>query len=433
MRELAVVLAAIVTVLSLGNVFAEGSITVDSQTSENHFLKDIAFRLKATASQHITRVTLYYRVGNSTSYSYVYPTFAPGFAVEAEYALPTGGARYLVPGSEIEYYYEIEDAAGARLRTDPAKTVYEDTRFAWQKLDGAGVTVYHYDQQQAAEVALGAAEETMASMKASAGTALQRPARIYLYRSKQEMDVALPRLSEATTREVTWGGMAFPWVDEVIILGSSSALAEITAHELTHLLTAQLTDNPFSTIPTWLNEGLSMYAQGEMPGWGRQALGDAISRNTLLNLRTISSFPGKPENVGLFYAEADSLVHYLIETYGPDKMSQFLAAFKQGSTTNDALVKVYGLDIDGLEARWRSAIGAPSLASTGARQAAPPAAPAVPTIAPFGSKPVQSPAEPVEEAGARSKVQAGAAPYIAVAAGMLLLMAFWGLVMARRR
>jgi len=36
------------------------------------------------------------------------------------------------------------------------------------------------------------------------------------------------------------------------------------AHELTHLITAQMTLNPYNDIPTWLDEGLAMYNQGPL-------------------------------------------------------------------------------------------------------------------------------------------------------------------------
>ncbi|HLC29866.1 MAG TPA: hypothetical protein VJM51_03695, partial [Dehalococcoidia bacterium] len=130
------------------SALAQGEIRVVSQTQENRFPKELALQLKAEADREIQKITVFYRLGSSRSTSYAYPTFTAGRTVQAEYALPTGGSRYVVPGSEVEYYYEIEDAGGAVLKTQPVRIVYEDTRFAWEKLEGLGVTVYYYGQDR---------------------------------------------------------------------------------------------------------------------------------------------------------------------------------------------------------------------------------------------------------------------------------------------
>ncbi len=428
MKKVEAVLALVMAVLSLGQALAQGELAVDSQAAENHFPKDITFRLTAHAERDITRVTLYYRIGNSSSLAYAYPAFVPGRSIEAEHVLSTGNARGsgMAPGSEIEYFYEIADSAGARLKTEPVRIVYEDTRFTWQELERPGIAVYYYGPVQPAQTVLAAAWETLARMKASAGVSLERPAKIYLYRTAQDMNLALPFMSETTSREVTWGGMAFPNVDEVIMRGSGSYLELITAHELTHLLTHQLTDNPFSHIPAWLNEGLSMYAGGQFPS-NQQAVSDAIHKNTLLSLRAISSLPGKPEEIDLFYGEAFSVVSYLIDTYGPDQMSRLLATFKEGNNTNDALMKAYGFDIDGLEAKWRASIGAPvPVAASG--QVGPSQPQFIPTFAPIGSGQPQT--APVASAQTKGQAGTGAVPYGALAGGALVLSV---LVLAFRR
>jgi hypothetical protein len=35
-------------------------------------------------------------------------------------------------------------------------------------------------------------------------------------------------------------------------------------HELAHLVTYQMTFNPYGDIPTWFSEGISMYAEGAL-------------------------------------------------------------------------------------------------------------------------------------------------------------------------
>ncbi len=48
---------------------------------------------------------------------------------------------------------------------------------------------------------------------------------------------------------------------------------------------------------------------------------------------------------------------YLIDTYGWEKMRQLLAVFQEGSTYDDALVRVYGVDMGELDEEWRASLG----------------------------------------------------------------------------
>ncbi len=384
MKRVASVLALLVAMLALGQAVAAGEITVISQTHDNHFPRDITLHLKAQGKAEIKRITLFYRIGSSTSNSYAYPVFTAGTTVEADYVLPTGGARYVAPGSEIEYHYEIEDAGGYKLIAEAVKLTYVDTRFDWKEIQGDQVTVYWYANERVARQVFQIAQATLAKMKVEAGESLQRPVKVFVYGDKPDMDGALPFRSAASSAGLITQGEAFSASDLVMILGSAPDVGPTTAHELTHLITDQLTGNAYSGIPAWLNEGLSMWAEGELRAANRRAVNAAIRDNSLLNLHAISSPAGRPQDVNLFYGEAYSVVNYLIDTFGSGKMAELLATFKKGTTTDHALTKVYGLDTDGLEAKWRLSIGAPAApAPENSGNLA--QVPSVPTIIPFGS------------------------------------------------
>jgi hypothetical protein len=102
-----------------------------------------------------------------------------------------------------------------------------------------------------------------------------------------------------------------------------------------------------------------MYAQSE-PGEGfTSALDKAVERDSLLSVRSMTSPTGDSSKVTLFYGQAWSLVNFLIETYGPAKLAELFATFKEGSTADKALLKAYGFDQDGLEDAWRASLGLP--------------------------------------------------------------------------
>ena len=54
----------------------------------------------------------------------------------------------------------------------------------------------------------------------------------------------------------------------------------------------------------------------------------------------------------LEYAESYSLIEFLLSTYGQAKMAALLETFRQGNTYDDALMLVYGFDMDGLYKLW---------------------------------------------------------------------------------
>jgi hypothetical protein len=85
----------------------------------------------------------------------------------------------------------------------------------------------------------------------------------------------------------------------------------------------------------------------------------AIDRGNVFSVRSITSYPGDPDKVGLFYGQSWSLVSFLIDTYGEEKFAQLFAEIKDGNTTDAALEAVYGFDQGGLDSEWRAAVGLP--------------------------------------------------------------------------
>jgi len=143
---------------------------------------------------------------------------------------------------------------------------------------------------------------------------------VILYNTKPDMDGAIPFTSATSRRELITAGQAYSEHDLVLVLGVGRDIIRTVAHELTHLITHQLADNPYRQIPAWLNEGLSMYAEGDLYGEYKRALENAIRQDRLFSVKQMTTMPGRPEDVILLYGQSHSLVKFLIERYGPDKM-----------------------------------------------------------------------------------------------------------------
>jgi hypothetical protein len=139
-------------------------------------------------------------------------------------------------------------------------------------------------------------------------------------------------------------------------------------------------------VPTWLNEGLAVYNEGDLDQSSARQLQDAIDDDELFPLRTLNGgFSEDPIKAHLSYSQSYDVVKYMIEEYGHEKINAVLVALRDGTTIDDALTEVYGFDIDGLEAEWRDAIHArPQQASAQPTAQATPTF--VPTYAPYAGE-----------------------------------------------
>ena len=244
----------------------------------------------------------------------------------------------LPPGAEIQYSWRIEDAAGHELET-PWKTVqFNDNRYSWKSLTEGNISLFWYDGDQSfAQELMDSASEALNKLAQDTGAHLEQAVDIYIYASSQDLLGALIYPQEWT------GGVTFSEYGIIVIGIAPDNLGwgkGAMAHELAHLVTYQMTSNPYSDIPTWLNEGLSMYAEGSLDPTFESLLDKAISEDKLFSVQTLSSnFPADPEGARLSYAESYSLIQFLIQHYGQEKMLSLLSTFKQGSTYDNALEK----------------------------------------------------------------------------------------------
>ena len=133
-----------------------------------------------------------------------------------------------------------------------------------------------------------------------------------------------------------------------------------TVHELTHLVIHQMTFNPYGNQPRWLDEGLATYNEGPLKPQSASILENAAANDTLMTVRTLSSpFSTDTAQALLAYAQSYSLVEFLISNYGQTKMRALLDTFREGSSYDDALDRIYGFDMNGLNTLWRNYITTP--------------------------------------------------------------------------
>jgi hypothetical protein len=193
------------------------------------------------------------------------------------------------------------------------------------------------------------------------------------------------------------GALAFP-SSRIVIIGANERNLDwgldTIAHELAHVIVGNAVSHCYSVLPRWLDEGLAVYAEGELDPRYQRILETAISEDELFSIRSLNdSFTEHADRAYLSYAESFSIVSYLIETYGRESMLDFLDAFQSGYRYDSALFQVYGFDADGLEAEWRAEVGASELSSLDGE--IDPTPTVFPTIHPYAGPPLPVTATPL--------------------------------------
>ncbi len=336
---------------------------LDSSATED-FAKSITFKLRAQSPQNITRVTLSYNVDRITVAPVVNEVriadFTPSTVAEVKWVWdmrrggPPGGAK-------ITYEWILDVSGGGRVRVGKNDFLYSDPRFDGKSSLTTGmVTLYWYGgDARFGQTLMDSAQDALKTLAENTGSQLTRPVKLYIYPSYNELRSALIFPQEWT------GGVAFTEYG-IISIGVTSDPGGLdygkrtVAHELAHLVSYQVAFNAYGIdMPTWLNEGLSKYTEGAPMAEEKARLDQAIRQNQLFSVKTLSSsFSADTDAALLSYAESGSLVRFLIEKYGRDKMNAYFGLFRQGVAPEDGLKQVYGFDYEGLDAAWRASVGA---------------------------------------------------------------------------
>jgi hypothetical protein len=341
-------------------VQASSELNVLSYSAEIDFPTRLIFDISAQSDVNINDVRLHYQV-NRTEHaqitSEIYIEFTPAKTVSLEWVWDMRKTGGLPPGSSLEYWWTVSDVGGNSLQTNPTEVLISDEHYAWQSLTEGEVTLYWYEGDDSFSSELMATtQDVLARLDKEAGAELENPVGIYIYANSADL-----RGSMIFPQEWT-GGVAFTRYG-IITIGIEPNPADIEwgkraiAHELTHLVIHQVTLNPYNDLPVWLDEGLAMNAEGELQWYFINELDNAINNATLLSARSLASPFSTDTNESLLsYAQSYELVRFLINEYGQKKMFKLLNTFQQGAGYDEALNKVYGFDMDGLDDRWRDTL-----------------------------------------------------------------------------
>ncbi|MBI5564187.1 MAG: hypothetical protein HY870_04785 [Chloroflexi bacterium] len=396
MTTIAVLISAAL-IAPLTNIAASLTSVDDKATLE--FPDRLTFSVSLKHEIAIERVVLEYGVNQLTCGSVVakaFPDVTPAKAVDAEWVWEMKQTGSVPPGSTIWWRWRVVDAQGLETVTNQKSIVWLDDQHDWQTLTGDDINLHWYDGGQSfGEELHTSAVKSLNDLAQATGLRTDSPIDLYIYADTADM-------RDSILYEPGWtGGLAYS-SHNIVLIGISPDQIDwgkrTQAHELTHVLVGQLTFSCLSDIPTWLQEGLAVYGEGGPEDASQRQLDQAIKDDDLLSVRSLSgNFSEDSAKADLSYSQSYSLVNFLIEEYGQDKMTALLKSLRDGNTVDDALKSVYNFDVDGYEDAWRAYVKAPARRNVTQSPTSTPEPTQVPTFAPISIAQAGPTAAPTRE------------------------------------
>lgn len=381
---------ALTAILGVQPAQAQGSrLQAVDERAVIRFPDTVTFQATLQSDASIQDVTLEYGVDMQTCGTVIakaFPQFTPGRNVPVEWTWEMKQSGSQPPGATIWWRWRVVDENGRESTTPIKEVTWLDNKHNWQAITGGGINLHWYNgKQEFGQELHTAAVDALDLLKRDAGLVTAEPIDLYIYANYTD-------LGDAILYEPSWtGGVAFP-EHNIVIIGIAPNNIEwgkrTESHELTHVLVGQLTFSCLGDVPTWLNEGLAVYSEGQLDSASQKQLEAAIANDTLSSVRSLSgAFSEIADKANLSYTQSHSIVKFLLEEYGRDKMTDLLLSLRDGETIDQALQKVYGFNVEGLEDAWRADIGAKPRV-TGPQPTATPQPTPVPTIRPVSGAPL---------------------------------------------
>lgn len=338
-------------------------VILDEQV-RSEFPEGISFEISIKSASPIEDIRIFYRSENGGTTSYDNLKFDRGLTVKGYFLLDTsvggegGNVTFIPPGAVFRYSFEITDTAGNVLRTQEKEFVYLDSRFQWTHMSKGPITLYYYGPtEKRAETILDAALLTVINMSTVLGVNEIEPINIVAYNNYRHMVAALPPRAQSVREDLVTQGQAFTNIRVLLVLAYDPDSVGIASHEVTHVLVDDSAGKAYSIVPAWLNEGLAEFGNISPGDTYDKALIYGIYTRRVKPLGHLRKFSGNPDDIVIAYGQSSSVVSYLVNTYGVELMAEFMAALERHLSVDDAMMKTYGFDQDGLDSEWRIRMG----------------------------------------------------------------------------
>ena len=331
---------------------AQGGIVVEEPQVAVSFGQSITFQAKIKSSIPIQQVSLLFRgVNEEATRVETLQVGADGF-VSFTY---DASLNVIPPFSWIVFWFQATLSDNQTYTSDPIRFQYKDDRFPWRDISRANVNVHWYAGDDAfGSAALDAAASGMLAIAEFTPVSLDEPIDIYIYSDATDLQNTLLLGGEEWA-----GGHANPEIGVVMVAiapGASQGIEMQTKipHELAHVMLYRSLGDTYANQPIWLLEGIaSMVELYPNPDYAR-ALEIASNDNSLLSCESLcASFPADTGNAFLAYAQSQSFVSYIRDSFGSSGLTRLTNSYSEGFGCELGATSALGTPLSQLDVRWR--------------------------------------------------------------------------------
>jgi hypothetical protein len=264
----------------------------------------------------------------------------------------------LRPFVTITFWFEVTLQNGENIRSDNYRVQYIDDRFTWQQQVDGSLQVHWYEGDAAfGDALLDVTRRSLNAVNALIPAPLDAPLNVFVYASTTDLQSALFLGGE------DWqGGHANPKMGVVLLAvtpgpGQSIEMETLIPHELAHVMLYRSVGDGYSSLPVWLNEGIASLAELYPNPDYDQALMTASRNGSLMAIADLcDAFPLDASRAFLAYAEAQSFVRFLRDTYGTPGLFSLTSAYADGLSCDQGVVRALGTSLVSLDTRWRESV-----------------------------------------------------------------------------
>ena len=350
-------------------VHGQGEVTVEEPDAAIKFGETITFHAKIKSTQPIKGVMVIFQGANQeTTYAKDAQLSEDGLA-SFTYA---ASLNLFPPFSMIMYRFQVTLEDGQVYTSENSGVLYEDNRFPWNQVTRANVTVHWWAGDPAiASKAHDMAAAAMIKMAEFFNVSFTDPIHIYIYSNAIDLQNTLMFGGKPWV-----GGHALPEIGAALVaIPPDAPISEYQKkipHEVAHLLLYRALGRKYNNQPTWLVEGIASVVEQYPDPEYKRALDDASSKDALIPFTKLcSGFPPDSGGAYLAYAQSQSFVKYIYESYGASGLSRLIGAYSDGMTCEPGAAKALGVSLSQLDVGWRETVLGQNVIGVAARNLSP--------------------------------------------------------------
>ena len=260
----------------------------------------------------------------------------------------------------ISTQLEAQDVVSSQLRQGFGKNKVRYKDFDWYYIESEHLELYYEPEfEYLAEEAVQILEEAYDHISGIMRHELSTKPPIIIFKSHyefQQTNIIHSFLPPGVA------GFAEPLRYRMVIPfdGDLDEFRNVLTHELMHIFEYDVVNhgpvkrisNPIANPPTWIMEGMAEYATEGMNTLDEMVLRDAVLTGELLPLRVMDASWDYLPNPFLAYKQSHSLMNYIADNYGPEKIGRILRVWDPQSGTDKLLERLIDLDMRTLDERW---------------------------------------------------------------------------------